>query len=200
LLVAISSRPTSMMHRCHIHQVADALDASPSASGWYSRDGCERATQPNMSDDAHPTGKSGQDGGRVVPPGYRIPKHGGGMLKPFPPGSSGRPPNTSTRYSETLRIAREASPEAMRVLIQRLRDPDGRIAVVAANSIMERAWGKVREMKPEEQTKAQIDLSKLSNAELALLMKLVEDGRLTALPDGPNEAPPVIDGAVSSDR
>ncbi|HEX3401070.1 MAG TPA: hypothetical protein VHT74_12165 [Acetobacteraceae bacterium] len=75
----------------------------------------------------------------------------------------------------------------MRTLIDRLRDSDGRIAVVAANSILERAYGKVKEMRPEDGRKADIDLSALSNAELALLMELVASGRLRALPDpGPD--------------
>ena len=55
--------------------------------------------------------------------------------------------------------------------------PDGRIAVVAANSILERAFGKVREARPEDLPKAAIDLSSLSDAEPAILMKLVESSR-----------------------
>ena len=54
---------------------------------------------------------------------------------------------------------------------------------MAANSILERAYGKVREQKPEEQQHAAIDLSALSNAELGLLMKLVESGRLRSAPE-----------------
>jgi hypothetical protein len=77
------------------------------------------------------------------------------------------------------------------VLIERLHDPNGRIAVVAANSILERAFGKVRAARPEDQPKAQIDLSGLSSAELALLVRLVESGRLR-----PSASYPAGDGAV----
>ena len=66
--------------------------------------------------------------------------------------------------------------EAVQALIERLHDPDARIVV--ANSLLERAWGKVREQKPEDVQQAQIDLSTLSEAELAIMVKLVESGRL----------------------
>lgn len=130
---------------------------------------------------------------RVIPPGYRKPKHGRGMLKPFEPGNAmgGR---RGTRYVETQAFAREHSLEAVKTLVERLRDPDGRIAVVAANSILERAWGKVREQKPEEQKQAHIDLTNLSAAELQLLMKLVDSGRLReAEPEAPST---VVEGEV----
>jgi hypothetical protein len=108
----------------------------------------------------------------------------GGTLTPFRPGEGQRvgyrKPNN---YVETLHLARKSSPDAMRTLIKCLNDPDSRTAVVAANSILERAWGKVREQKPEEQHQASIDLSALTDAELALLLKLADSGRLRPAPD-----------------
>jgi hypothetical protein len=128
--------------------------------------------------------------------GWIKPKHGRGMLRPFQPGNSGRPKNTSTRYSETLQLARAASPDAMRCLIERLHDPDGRIAVTAASLILERSWGKVREMKPEEREQVSIDLTALSAAELKILTDLALSGRLRSVPSSePDNAPPTIDGA-----
>jgi len=129
-------------------------------------------------------------------PEWRKPKHGKGMLKNWKPGQSGRPPGViSTRYTETQQLARSHSLEAVQTLVERLRDPDGRIAVVAANSILERAWGKVREAKPEEHKVASIDLSKLNDAELDLLLKLADSGRLVAEADQP-AGPTVIDGTA----
>jgi hypothetical protein len=100
-----------------------------------------------------------------------------------------------------VKLAREAAPQAIKTLIARLRDPDGRIAVVAANSVLERAFGKVREMKPEEQQQVRIDLSQLSNAELNILLALAQSGRLAAAPDAPdggtNQA---FDGELCHDR
>jgi hypothetical protein len=146
--------------------------------------------KPNNGAEFSDTENRGADRARV-PEGWIKPKHGHGLLKPWAPGNSGRPGGVITRYSETLQIARANSAEAMQTLVERLKDPDGRIAVVAANSILERAWGKVREQKPEEQKQHRIDLSKLTGPELALLLQLAQSGRLqNAEEDAP---PPVID-------
>jgi hypothetical protein len=116
--------------------------------------------------------------------GWRPGRNGGLLRPPFEPGSS---PMTGYRkplnYVETLHLARKSSPDAMRTLIKCLNDSDSRTAVVAANSILERAWGKVREQKPEEQHQASIDLSALTDSELALLLKLADSGRLRPAPD-----------------
>jgi hypothetical protein len=79
-------------------------------------------------------------------------------------------------YIETLHLARKFV--TCRHAHACLDNPDPSTAVVAANSILERASGKPREMKPEEVEKAHIDLTPLTNAELALLVKLVESDRL----------------------
>jgi hypothetical protein len=126
--------------------------------------------------------------------GWIKPSHGKGMLKPWRKGETGRVSNVASRYVETQRYARENSMKALRTLVERLDDPDGRIAVVAANSILERAWGKTREQRPEEQPQAHIDLSKLSAAELKILTDLALSGRLNAAPStDPDVSPPVID-------
>ena len=129
-----------------------------------------------------------------APEGWIKPKHGKGMLKPWPKGNKlgGQRPG---RYQETQQLARSHSLEAVQTLVERLRDPDGRIAVVAANSILERAWGKVREAKPEEHKVASIDLSKLNGAELDLLLRLADSGRLVE--ETPQSSgPTTIEGAV----
>lgn len=128
----------------------------------------------------------------------RIAGRNGGTLTPFQPGDRHMAGfNKSANLGETLRLARKHSPDAMRTLIRNLDHEDGRIATMSASLILERAWGKPREMKPEEQ-KVNIDLSKLSSAELALLMKLVESGRLQAEPETSDQSsPPVIDAEPS---
>jgi hypothetical protein len=109
------------------------------------------------------------------------------MIRPFQPGNAGRPPNTSTKYSETLALARQASPEAMKTLIARLHDEDGRVAILAAVSVLERAFGRVKEMRTEElQSEARVDLSKLSREELDVLVALVDRGGLQP-PETPSE-------------
>jgi hypothetical protein len=131
--------------------------------------------------------------------GWR-PGRNGGWLKPIQKGdrrqAGYRKPN---KYIETLHLARKASPDAMRTLIQRLNDPDGRVAIVAASHILERAWGRVKEQTPEEVEQQAIDLSGLSSEELAVMTKLVISGRLRATagdraPPGPDE----IEGELRS--
>jgi hypothetical protein len=119
-----------------------------------------------------------------VPARARIKGRNGGTLVPFRPGEGGRTGyHKPINLAETLTLARKASPAAMRTLIRNLDHEDGRIATMSASLVLERAWGKPREMKPEEQQKASIDLTSLSDAELALLMKLVDSGRLRAMPE-----------------
>jgi hypothetical protein len=116
------------------------------------------------------------------------------MLRPWRKGETGRVSNVASRYTETQQFARQHSMEAVKTLVERLQDPDGRIAVVAANSLLERAWGKVREMKPEEREQVSIDLSALSAAELKILMDLAVSGRLRSVPsDASGDAAPTID-------
>jgi hypothetical protein len=47
----------------------------------------------------------------------------------------------------------------MMTLIRNLNHEDGRISTMSASLILERVFGKPREMKPEEQEKAHIDLT-----------------------------------------
>jgi hypothetical protein len=143
------------------------------------------------------TPKAGaQHSAREVPPGFRVPRHGHGLLRPWPKGQSARPDTRPSLYVETMRIARQHSPQAIQTLIERMKDADGRIAVVAANSVLERAFGKPREMKPEEQ-QAHIDLSSLSGPELQLLLRLVESGRLRSAAEPASDAAE-IDGVVAT--
>jgi hypothetical protein len=95
-----------------------------------------------------------------------------------------------------MRIARENSAEAMLTLVAHLKDPDGRIAVTAANLLLERAFGKAREFKEDQQRETRLDLTSLTANELAVLVKLADSGRLGGLPtDGLQDeaAPPVIE-------
>jgi hypothetical protein len=126
--------------------------------------------------------------------GWVRPKHGKGMLRPFQPGNHFAHNSRPSRYHETVALAREAGPEAVRVLIERMRDADGRVAIVAATAVLERGYGKVKEMQPEHQEQASIDLTTLSAAELALLVRLVESGRLRPAQPGDEHA---IEGEAS---
>jgi hypothetical protein len=128
----------------------------------------------------------------------RKPAHGRGWLKPFEVGNKlgGR---RGTLFTETQRLAREHSVEAVLTLAERLHDRDGKVAVAAAVALLERAWGKVREARPEdEQPPLQIDLSALTDAELGLLLRLAQSDRLRPLPtDGPYDAPQIIEANLT---
>jgi hypothetical protein len=89
-----------------------------------------------------------------------------------------RKPST---YVETLRLALKHSPEAMMTLIRNLNHED-RIATMSASLILERAFGKPRDVQLEETEKPQIDLdlSGFTEAELALLAKLLRRAMLPA--------------------
>jgi hypothetical protein len=63
---------------------------------------------------------------------------------------------------------------------------------------LERVSGKPRELRPEEVEKARIDLSMLTDAELALLVKLAESGRLRASAPEPAPSAAEIDGVVAT--
>ena len=62
------------------------------------------------------------------------------------PGQSGNPANTARRGD----FARQAAPDAVRRLIELTRSEDERVAAVACNGILDRAFGKPKEFNPAE--------------------------------------------------
>jgi hypothetical protein len=100
---------------------------------------------------------------------------------------------TPLTMAETLKIARQHSPEAMRTLVTNLHHPDARVSTMSANLILERAWGKPSEQSAEQQSQTAIDLTRLSKAELDVLFRLAQSGRLTEEQSGP---PAEIDGSA----
>ena len=58
------------------------------------------------------------------------------------PGQSGNPSGHSGAYGEAVRLAQKAAPDALRRLIELMNSEDERVAVVACNSILDRAFGK----------------------------------------------------------
>ncbi len=81
------------------------------------------------------------------------------------------------------RLCREASPEAARKLIQLMDDPDPRIALMAADKVYERAWGKAPDYDPKRDAEApplRFDPRAYSPEELEQLevaLKLLLEGR-----------------------
>lgn len=108
-------------------------------------------------------------------PIYRTPSHGGGKLRVFRPGECGNPSGKGGRYHEIMRIAREASPRAMHVLV-RVMDDEGeetRCRIVAIQEILGRAFGKIpSEVKGVDGPA--LDLESVSEAKLELVIKALE--------------------------
>src|SRR6478672_7586221 len=69
-------------------------------------------------------------------------------LVPFPKGKSGNPGGRTKQFAQCKRLCREASPEAARRLIELMRSEDERVALMAADKVFERAWGKPKEYDP----------------------------------------------------
>jgi hypothetical protein len=78
-----------------------------------------------------------------------VPVHGKGILHPFQPGQSGNPSGKGGLFHEAQRICREASPQAARRMVELMNSDDPRVALLAADKVLERAWGKPKEV-PEE--------------------------------------------------
>jgi hypothetical protein len=112
-----------------------------------------------------------------------VPGRNGGWLRPISKGDRRVGYKKPHSLTETLQAARKASPRALATLIRHLDDPDGRVSVTAANLILERAWGRPKEHQPDEaEEPIKIDLSILTNEELAILARLVTSDRWNGLP------------------
>ena len=110
--------------------------------------------------------------------GILIPSHGHGALRPWRPGQSGNPGGVGGQLREAQRLARQSTLKAIQTLIALLDSDDDRVRAVAANSLWDKAGGKVMENNPEQETGKRIDLSKLTAPELQFLLKLVRSGAM----------------------
>jgi len=61
------------------------------------------------------------------------------------PGESGNPGGRTIAHSECQRLAREASPKAIMRLIELVDSDDERVALLASEKVLERAWGKPKD-------------------------------------------------------
>src|ERR1700720_824646 len=69
-------------------------------------------------------------------------------LVPFPKGKSGNPGGRTKQFAQYQRLCREASPDAARRLIELMQSEDERVALMAADKVFERAWGRPKEYDP----------------------------------------------------
>lgn len=115
-------------------------------------------------------------------PTYIVPSHGRGLLKPVQKGQVLNPTGKSGVYLQCQQLAREHSVEAVQRLVELMRSKDDdRVAFMAVSALLDRAWGKPKEMKPEEtNTQTAVDLSKLSDEHKRLLLEMFRSGVLKA--------------------
>ena len=139
-----------------------------------------------MSENIPPShGNGGRSGGRPLLEGEMIgPK--GGILRMFPKGVSGNPGGIQGEYQQVRRLCAQHSVEASRRLIELMRGSDERVAYMAATSIIERGVGKVRDHSAEESAMARVDLSRLSQSDQELLVRLLK--RVMGIQDEPKPA------------
>lgn len=91
------------------------------------------------------------------------------------PGQSGNPGGRTAAYNEAMRICREASPEAARKMVALMDSEDPRVAYMATNTVLERAWGKPREFDPKaEREPSPLDVSRLTAEQRQQMRVLLE--------------------------
>ncbi len=132
-----------------------------------------------------------------------VPAHGGGRIAPFRPGEFGNPGGRPTALREVRALCRTKSMMAAEALIDvvgraKERDSrgmpieDGRVVVVAAQTILTWAYGKPPDYDPNEDKGAlRIDTSVLATAEKELLLSFMRRGLVN---EAPAEAPAEIEG------
>lgn len=62
--------------------------------------------------------------------------------RPFKPGQSGNPGGRPKVLGRVRELAQASTEIAVKTLIEALQDPDGRVRVAAANSLLDRGHGK----------------------------------------------------------
>jgi len=73
------------------------------------------------------------------------------LRPPWQKGQSGNPTGYPKKYAQIVKLARAHSPRAIKRLGELLESGDERVAAVAAQALLERAWGKPREFADESE-------------------------------------------------
>jgi HEAT repeat protein len=87
--------------------------------------------------------------------------------KPFPKGVSGNPGGRPKISGHVRELAQARTEEAVRTLVEALQDPDGRVRVAAANSILDRGHGKPGAV--DEEKVIREELAKMSDEAIEAL-------------------------------
>ena len=106
----------------------------------------------------------------------------------FRPGQSGNPGGYNGMHGVVLGLARNYSPQATSHLIDIIQDTDNdpRVRTVAIGMILERAWGKPKEVQ-DDKAAGPPDLGALNAADLAELRRI--SAKMRGTQDAPQIAP-----------
>jgi hypothetical protein len=118
------------------------------------------------------------------------PRHRGTLnLIPFRPGQSGNPGGRTKEFAECHEFCRGVSPEAARTMIELLKSDDDRVRLMAADKLLERAWGRAQPFDPAKdgeeprrdlKLQAALKAEKLTERELNAIAELAS-ARLEAI-------------------
>lgn len=110
-------------------------------------------------------------------------------LKPFRKGQSGNPSGRPKTIKEVRDLAREEAPRAFRRVVKLIDSDDERVAFVAAQEVLNRAYGK-----PSQQVEVRRQvLSDLSDAELEAIL-------VRGLSGAAGHSGPLIEAQASTDE
>ena len=126
----------------------------------------------------------------------RVPSHGRGRIRSWKPGQSGNPGGIGGEYRATVQLARQKSREAMNRLIELMQSSDERVAFMAAEAVLKRAWGNREPPQDDKSNGVRLDLSRLTLDQIKTLAIAVQAGAVSA-PALP-AAETVIDGVAAS--
>ncbi len=94
----------------------------------------------------------------------------GGVLRPFPKGTSGCPQGRNLSVYHTVRrICSQNSEEAARIQVELMHSEDDRIRFMATMAVLERGVGKPRNHDDEDAIASRIDITGLNKEERAML-------------------------------
>src|SRR5579864_289979 len=111
------------------------------------------------------------------------------LARTWKPGESGNPSGHSGEYGEVLKLARALSVRAIERLGELIESADERVAVVAANAVLDRALGKPRPAQDEKAGSLEQRIAQMTpqerRARLAELtqraLRWLEEGRRDAI-------------------
>lgn len=87
--------------------------------------------------------------------------------RPFKPGQSGNPGGRPKVLGRVRELAQASTEIAVKTLIEALQDPDGRVRVAAANSLLDRGHGKPGSV--DEEKVIREELAKMSDEAIEAL-------------------------------